>query len=52
MPDLIAFILEIYLDIKHWFKLKKRRKYEKENNLPKSNVWLLQNLCLYSSSYL
>ncbi|PQJ79682.1 type II secretion system protein GspG [Polaribacter porphyrae] len=39
MADLIAFILELYLDIKHWFKVKKRRKFEKENNLPKSIVW-------------
>jgi hypothetical protein len=35
MGDLISFILEIYLDIKHWFNVKKRRKFEKENNLPK-----------------
>lgn len=39
MADLIGFILEIYLDIKHWINVKKRRKFEKENNLPKSIVW-------------
>ncbi|MFT7442267.1 MAG: general secretion pathway protein G [Maribacter sp.] len=39
MPDLIAFILEIYLDIKHWFKVKNRRRFEKGNSLPKSIVW-------------
>jgi hypothetical protein len=38
MSNLIAFILEIYLDIKHWFKVQKRRRFEKENNLPKSIV--------------
>lgn len=39
MSDLIAFILDIYLDIQHWIKHKKQRKFEKENNLPKSIVW-------------
>ncbi|WP_165733897.1 hypothetical protein [Polaribacter sp. 20A6] len=39
MFDFIGCILDTYLDIKHWFKTKKRRKYEKENNLPKSIVW-------------
>ena len=39
MGDLIAFILELYLDIKHWFKVKRRRKFEKENNLPKKYIW-------------
>jgi hypothetical protein len=39
MADLIAFILEIYLDIQYWIKYKKRRKFEKENNLQKSIVW-------------
>lgn len=33
--ELLAFILELYLDIKFWFKKKKRRKFEKEHNLPK-----------------
>lgn len=39
MAELIAEILEWYLDIKYWIKHKKRRKYEQENNLPKSIVW-------------
>jgi general secretion pathway protein G len=39
LADFIAFILALYLDIKHWFKVKKRRRFEKENNLPKSFVW-------------
>ena len=39
MAELIAIILEWYLDIKYWIKHKKRRKFEKENNLPKSIVW-------------
>ena len=39
MPELIADILGLYLDIKFWIKHKKRRKFEKENNLPKSIVW-------------
>jgi general secretion pathway protein G len=33
--ELLAYILELYLDIKFWFKKKKRRKFEKEHNLPK-----------------
>jgi hypothetical protein len=33
--DILAEILEWYLDIKFWFKKRKRRKFEKENNLPK-----------------
>ena len=39
MSDLLAEILELYLDFKHWFNVKKRRKFEKENKLPKSIVW-------------
>lgn len=35
IAETIAFILESYLDIKFWFKKRKRRKFEKENNLPK-----------------
>lgn len=38
MADFIALILEIYLDIKHWFKVRKRRKFEKQNNLPKKRM--------------
>tara|TARA_R110002126_G_scaffold291479_2_gene453063 strand:- start:34116 stop:34571 length:456 start_codon:yes stop_codon:yes gene_type:complete len=38
LADFIAFILELYLDIKHWFKVKKRRRFEKENNLPKKRM--------------
>lgn len=33
--EIITELLEWYLDIKFWFKKKKRRKFEKENNLPK-----------------
>ncbi|WP_400080551.1 hypothetical protein [Winogradskyella sp. R77965] len=33
--EIIAELLEWYLDIKFWFKKRKRRKFEKENNLPK-----------------
>ncbi len=39
MAELIAEILGWYLDIKYWIKHEKRRKFEKENNLPKSIVW-------------
>lgn len=39
MADLLSFVLDIYLDILHWIKYKKQRKFEKENNLPKSIVW-------------
>ena len=39
MAELFSEILEWYLDIKYWIKHKKRRKFEKENNLPKSIVW-------------
>jgi hypothetical protein len=39
MVDIIDFVLEIFLDIKHWVKYKKQRKHEKENNLPKRIVW-------------
>ena len=43
MSDLISsfleFFLEIFLEIKFWVKHGKQRKYEKENNLPKSIVW-------------
>jgi hypothetical protein len=38
VSDLIANILDLYLDIKHWFNVKKRRKFEKEKNLSKSIV--------------
>jgi general secretion pathway protein G len=38
VADLIGLILDIYLDVKHWFKVKKRRKFEKENNLPKKRM--------------
>lgn len=38
MSDLIAHILDLYLDIKHWFKVRKRRKFEKKNNLPKKRM--------------
>jgi hypothetical protein len=33
--EIVADILEWYLDIKFWFKKRKQRKFEKENNLPK-----------------
>lgn len=35
LAEIIADILECYLDIKFWFKKRKRRKFEKEHNLPK-----------------
>lgn len=38
MSDLIALILETYSEIKHWFRVKRRRKFEKENNLPKKRM--------------
>ncbi|MBU3010190.1 type II secretion system protein GspG [Polaribacter vadi] len=39
MAELIAEILGWYLDVKYLIKHKKRRKFEQENNLPKSIVW-------------
>ena len=33
--EIVAELLEWYVDIKFWFKKRKRRKFEKENNLPK-----------------
>jgi hypothetical protein len=36
--SLIVDILELYSDIKHWFRVKKRRKFEKENNLPRKRM--------------
>ena len=38
MSELFGHILDLYLDIKHWFKVRKRRKFEKENNLPKKRM--------------
>jgi len=38
VSDLIVYILELYSDIKHWFRVRKRRKFEKENNLPKKRM--------------
>ena len=38
MHSLIVDILELYSDIKHWFKVRKRRKFEKENKLPKKRM--------------
>jgi general secretion pathway protein G len=37
--DFFALILDCIVDIQYWFKIKKRRKFEKENNLPKRIVW-------------
>ena len=37
--ELIATVAELILDIMFWKKTNKRRKFEKENNLPKSIVW-------------
>lgn len=39
MSDLISLVIEIYLDIKYWFDVKRRRKFEKENNLPKKYIF-------------
>jgi general secretion pathway protein G len=36
--SLIVDVLELYSDIKHWFKVRKRRKFEKENKLPKKRM--------------
>jgi hypothetical protein len=38
IAELIADILTWFLDIKHWFKKRKRRKFEKDNNLPKKGM--------------
>lgn len=38
ISDVITTILELFVDIKHWFKVKKRRKFEKENKLPKKRM--------------
>jgi general secretion pathway protein G len=35
IAQLLVELLEWYLDIKFWFKKRKRRKFEKEHNLPK-----------------
>ena len=32
--EIVAILLEWYLDIKFWFAKRKRRKFEKEHNLP------------------
>lgn len=37
--ELLAELLEWYLDIKFWFKKRKRRKFEKKHNLPKKAMW-------------
>jgi len=37
--ELLAELLEWYLDIKFWFKKRKRRKFEKKHNLPKKTMW-------------
>nr|WP_321225529.1 type II secretion system protein GspG [uncultured Psychroserpens sp.] len=37
--ELLAELLEWYLDIKFWFKKRKRRKFEKAHNLPKKIMW-------------
>lgn len=43
MLNLFTLISEIFLEfileIQYWLKIKKRRKFEKENNLSKSIVW-------------
>ncbi|WP_026776533.1 type II secretion system protein GspG [Polaribacter sp. Hel_I_88] len=38
MHSLIDDVIELYSDIKHWFKVRKRRKFEKENNLTKKRM--------------
>ena len=38
MLDIIGNILELFNDILFWRRKKKRRKYEKENNLPKKRM--------------
>ena len=39
LAELLAELLEWYLDIKFWFKKRKRRKFEKKHNLPKRTMW-------------
>nr|WP_321223237.1 type II secretion system protein GspG [uncultured Psychroserpens sp.] len=39
IAELLAYILELYLDIKFWFKKRKRRRFEKAHNLPKKTMW-------------
>lgn len=53
MAEFIASILETYLEIKHYFKVRKRRKFEKKNNLPKKRmispldkIWILVAIIL------
>lgn len=38
MTDIITVILEFINDILFWRRKKKRRKFEKENNLPKKRM--------------
>ena len=38
MLDIIGNILELFNDILFWRRKKKRRKYEKENDLPKKRM--------------
>jgi len=38
MTDIISNILEIINDILFWKRKRKRRKFEKENNLPKKKM--------------
>ena len=35
MPDFIAELLLLFSDIKHWFKKRQQRRYEKKHGLPK-----------------
>ncbi|MEN8885700.1 MAG: hypothetical protein ABF246_04870 [Winogradskyella sp.] len=65
MAGLFAELLEWFLDIKFWFKKRKRRKFEKEHNLPKRimiypsdkillvslGLGLLSILCYFSFFY-
>ncbi|MEM5564299.1 type II secretion system protein GspG [Psychroserpens sp. AS72] len=37
--ELLAELLEWCLDIKFWFKKRKRRKFEKAHNIPKKTMW-------------
>ncbi|WP_282044321.1 type II secretion system protein GspG [Winogradskyella flava] len=38
--ELFAELLLLFEDLKFWKKKRARRKYEKENNLPKKQMWL------------
>lgn len=48
MGDLIANILDLIEHLKFWKKKKNRRKFEKENNLPKKLMFQPLTLILFT----